>query len=127
MDIVRHNLFLRCLWGFLALWIFNCSIDVPDYFCDEIPEDLSFNDIESVYEFFLEVVFEIDNAVPEHDEDDSEDGSNVSKKFDASTFKKIVIEDEAFIFIVNTEHSFSPFQSYFENPYLTGKKKPPQA
>jgi hypothetical protein len=107
--------------------MFNYSIDAPDLYGDDISEDLSYNDIESITELVLEVFIGIENAVPEHDEDDSEDGSNFSKKFNALNFNKIVIEDEAFIFAVNTEHTFSPFQSYFENPYLTGKKKPPQA
>lgn len=127
MGTIRNSIFLKFSWIFLALLMFNNSIDAPDFYGDEIAEDLSYNDIESITELVLEVFIGIENAVPEHDEDDSEDGSNFSKKFNASTFNKIMIEDETFIFVVNTEHTFSPFQSCFENPYLTGKKKPPQA
>lgn len=60
----------------LALHFLNCSIDSRDPNPDAIPEDLAFNDIESVTEFFAEVVFGWNNAFEEHDERDAEDGSS---------------------------------------------------
>ena len=60
----------------LALHFLNVSIDSPDRNPDTVPEDLSFNDIESVTELFAELVFGFTNAFEEHDEDDAEDGSS---------------------------------------------------
>jgi hypothetical protein len=58
----------------LALHIFNFSIDPRDPHPDNIPEDLSFNDIESITEFLTEVVFGWANVFEEHDEHDSNEG-----------------------------------------------------
>jgi hypothetical protein len=55
-----------------ALHFLNLSIDSKDRHPDFIPEDLSFNDIESVTEFIAEVVFGWHDAFQEHDEDDTE-------------------------------------------------------
>lgn len=69
------SLILRKFFSLLlALYILNFSIDSPDSAPDHIAEDLSLNDIESFYEFFLEDIIGIENAVEEHDERDHEDG-----------------------------------------------------
>ena len=64
----------------LAFHIFNCSVDTPDAKPDYIPEDLSYNDIESVAELILEKVLNIENAIAEHDENDTEDGNSFDLK-----------------------------------------------
>jgi hypothetical protein len=64
----------RILYFSLALHFFNLSIDSKDKHHESIPEDLSFNDIESLAEFFAEVIFHQHNAFEEHDERDHEIG-----------------------------------------------------
>jgi hypothetical protein len=59
----------------MALHIFNCSIDVRDAKPDYIAEDLSYNEIESIVELVLENVLGLENAVAEHEEHDTDDGS----------------------------------------------------
>lgn len=127
METIRQSRILNLVWLSFSLLIFNYSVDVPDQYTDYVAEDLSYNDIESISEFFLEVVLGIDNAVPEHDEDDSDDQSGFSKKIDIPIFQKILIEEKAFVCAVQTEHNFSHFQFFIENPYLSGQRKPPQA
>jgi hypothetical protein len=74
---------VRCFWFVLALHILNISIDTPDAGPDSVPEDLSFNDIESFAELVLENWLGIKDALPEHDESDPEEGySQVLKKID---------------------------------------------
>lgn len=58
----------------MALYIFNFSVDSRDAEPDSVQEDLTFNDIESFYEFLLEGALGIENAVAEHDEHDQDDG-----------------------------------------------------
>ena len=58
-------------WG---LHILNFSIDPPDILSDSVPEDLSYNEIESVVELVLEEGLGIENAIPESDEVDNPDG-----------------------------------------------------
>jgi len=72
----------RFLSLLLAIHILNFSIDSQDAAPDHIAEDLSLNDIESFYEFFLEDIVGIQNAVEERDERDQDDGGSFeSKKF----------------------------------------------
>jgi hypothetical protein len=64
----------------MAVHIFDCSVDTPDAKPDYIPEDLSYNDMESVAEIVLEKVLNIENAIAEHDENDTEAGNNFELK-----------------------------------------------
>jgi hypothetical protein len=64
----------------MAIHIFNLSVDTRDARPDYVPEDLSFNDLESVAEILLEDVLKINNAFAEHDESDSEDGGSLDIK-----------------------------------------------
>lgn len=65
----------RMLIALLALLILNTSIDTPDpadtfrWDGEDYVEDLSYNDIESFYELVTEEMLDMDNQVPEHDED----------------------------------------------------------
>lgn len=59
----------------LALHVLNFSIDSQDAHPDFVPEDLHYNDIESIAEFVVEVVLGIDNAIFEYDEADDEQSS----------------------------------------------------
>ncbi|MFD1140252.1 hypothetical protein ACFQ4C_04000 [Larkinella insperata] len=73
-----YGSFLRRLVCLLmSLHVLNLSIDTPDQYGSTFQrlhrvEDLSINDIESYTEFFLEVCFGIDDAIPEHDEPDDD-------------------------------------------------------
>jgi hypothetical protein len=60
----------------MALYLFNFSIDTRDAHPDHIAEDLSLNDIESIFEFSLECIIGIHNAVAEHDERDQDHGGS---------------------------------------------------
>jgi hypothetical protein len=66
--------FSRPLCLLLALYTLNFCVDTPDALPDRVAEDLSFNDIESFYEFVLEGVAGMDNAVQEHEERDDDTG-----------------------------------------------------
>jgi hypothetical protein len=73
----KYGRFYRILSLLLALHFLNLSIDSRDPNPDAIPEDLSFNDIESITEFITEVVFGWHNAFEEHDERDSDEGGSL--------------------------------------------------
>jgi hypothetical protein len=61
----------------MALHLLNLSIDSRDPDPDNFPENLSFNDIESIAEFVTEIVFGWHDAFEEHDETDSEEGGSL--------------------------------------------------
>jgi hypothetical protein len=82
MVSISQIKWLKGLWLFFAFLIFNYSIDAPDPLGDSFKEDLSVNDIESITELILEQVFDLDNIVLEHDEDDPDEKSAFAKKID---------------------------------------------
>lgn len=80
MKFLREHIALQILWFAMALLIFNCSVDTADPQPENIPEDLSYNDMESVVEILLEKVLDIDNAIAEKDDADTDDGGTFSIK-----------------------------------------------
>lgn len=74
MQRLRQNIIFRLFWLLMAVHIFNCSVDTPDAKPDYVPEDLTYNDMESVAELVLEKVLNFENAIAEHDENDADDG-----------------------------------------------------
>lgn len=61
----------------MALYLLNISVDPADPNPDHIPEDLSFNDQESIVELVVEKVLGFEDAIKEYDDHDTE---NHSKK-----------------------------------------------
>lgn len=49
---------------------------MPDAAPDDVPEDLTVNDIETVVELVLEQGLDIENAIAEHDESDDTNSQN---------------------------------------------------
>jgi hypothetical protein len=84
MFSIRNCSAWRFLWFVMAVHIFNCSVDNPDQFPNSVPEDLSFNEMESVLEIILEQLCGIEDAISEYDENDAEEKSTTD------SFKKLV-------------------------------------
>lgn len=57
----------------MGLYLLNISVDTADLNPENIPEDLSFNDQESIVEIVVEQVLGYENAIKEYDDHDSED------------------------------------------------------
>jgi hypothetical protein len=83
----------------MALYLFNFSIDTRDAHPDHIAEDLNHNDIESVFEFSMECLLGIHNAVAEHDERDQDHAGSFdfSKIFYKCTVTKVQATPARFI------------------------------
>jgi hypothetical protein len=82
----------------MAVHIFNCSVDTSDAQPESIPEDLSYNDMESVAELVLEKVLDIENAIAEHDENDSEDGNSFDLKKEIVYYPQTKVKSNIFIY-----------------------------
>lgn len=80
MKLIRENRLLKYFWFIMACIILNSSIDVPDIYEQFVPEDLTYNDIETIVELVLEDVLGIENAICEQDDVDADDGYNFSTK-----------------------------------------------
>lgn len=114
LSLNRHNPFTRLLCLLLALHFLNLSIDPRDPNPDSVPEDLSLNDIESVTEFFAEVVLNRVDAFQEHDERDNDDGGSLDICKYYCPNNSLIINTSSFIFskqkfqIRNSEFVESP-------------------
>jgi len=70
----------------MAFHLFNCTIDAPDLTPPGLPEDLSYNEMETVTEFIAEIIFGLDDFFPENDEDDSGDKTILKVKTPLDSF-----------------------------------------
>ena len=57
----------------MGIFLLNISVDTADPNPEYIPEDLSFNDQESIVEIIVEQVLGYENAIKEYDDHDTED------------------------------------------------------
>lgn len=71
--------FHRFLCLFMALQLLNCSVDAPDVTNIWTPEDLGYNEQESVVEILLEQVADLGDVIAEYDDDDSSDETSGKK------------------------------------------------
>lgn len=123
VQFFRNHIVARALALFMAAYILNFSVDSPDAQPDHMAEDLSINDLESIAEIVLEEWMEIDDAIPEHDESDTNDGTMVFKKsidFFCMEFKKdCAYASEFFLknrFLNYTENFHKQFYPEFTPP-----------
>jgi hypothetical protein len=126
MKALREHLLVKYLWLGMALHIFNFSIDTPDNFSDQVPEDLSINDIESISELVLEKFLGIYNACPEHDEQDPEDGG-FAKRIELKCEQFIHFEQKGIFEFTFKRNFVVEIKSNPQPPFLKGLIKPPQA
>lgn len=82
MKIIRQHFLTRFLCGLVAAIVLNLSVDAPDLHDNSVPEDLTYNDIESVIEWVVEDVCHIENAFPEHEDDDQNSPFKLDKKIE---------------------------------------------
>jgi hypothetical protein len=129
MQKIRGNKILNFFAIILAVLIFNMSIDPPDVLANldadvELEEDLSVNEMESITEVLLEKAFDIENAVPENDDPDSD---NFVKKVEVfQTVPKVNIFDRKFTEIkTGSRHSYTNL--IFSNISIECFSPPPEA
>lgn len=70
---IRNSIFTKILWGLIGLYLLNISVDAEDLNPEHIPENLSFNDQESIVEIIVEKVLGFEDAIREYDDHDTED------------------------------------------------------
>jgi hypothetical protein len=122
MKFFQEHIIFRFLWVVLALHILNFSVDTPDLQIDHVSEDLSYNDMESVIEIFLEQVLDIDNAIAEHDEQDNDDGKinlNTGIDFFIQNFAMTLADINCYLLNNHsqyTENFYQQFASELNSP-----------
>lgn len=125
MKFIREHIIFRCLWFVLALHIFNCSADTRDPQPYNVPEDLTYNDMESVVEIVLEQVLDINNAIPETDDTDTDgdNGLNLKKGLDFSYHQSVLKILFCNISVTVCKHAF--FKEKYSEQFHPGLISPP--
>ena len=127
MKFFRKNKAIKIVWLLLAVHILNCSIDPPDVLPESTPEDLTINEIESVAELVAEDILDIENAVPEEDEHDSEDGTSLDTKKVCSFCDKKTFSRCAISYLVDVSSVDITVPNFYSFQYSEVLNPPPEA
>ncbi len=110
----------------MAFHIFNISVDTPDADPGSVPEDLSYNDMESVVEIVLEKMLGYDNAIVERDEPGDENDHSqtfeIQKEFTYCNFHTFSF---SFRIPVNVVKINTPYNQQFICSYSSEITPPP--
>lgn len=124
MFFCRNHIVVRVFCWFTALYILNFSVDAPDSQPDFKKEDLSINDMESITEIILEEWMEIEDAIPEHDESDSNDKTPALKKSFDSYYLDLT-NRQAYIPNFLLKRKFSDYYKNFQQQFSPELTSPP--
>lgn len=126
MKKFRNSTFCKIIWGFLALQLLNISIDSPDPHPNYIPEDLTFNDQESIVEFVAETLLGYEDFIEEYDDNDLNEETNkktYNLNWIATCFKASTNLNRYFLYKVKLA---IPYEKNFSQPYLKIVSPPPE-
>src|SRR5690606_22918466 len=116
---LRHSIFIKYFWGFMALYLLNCSVDSPDGHPNYVVPDASFNDQESIIEVVVEQLLGYEDAIPENEDTDSEQHSNLkkSKYIDLYIFNALNSHTTNVSVEIKKAHLFQNHKAFL-NPFL---------
>jgi hypothetical protein len=128
MKFIREHIGFKLLWLVMALHILNCSVDTPDPQPENIPEDLSYNDMESIVEIVLEEGLNIKDAIPEADDNDDAGTSDFTLKVNIDWFMPHqTFTISYFTPVLQVEHNFEYHEQYTEQFHPEITPPPPKA
>lgn len=111
LSKIRNSVITKALWGLMGLYLLNISVDTADPNPEYIPEDLSFNDQESIIEIIIEKVLGYENAIAEYDDHDTEDhNKKTNLKLDLTTHS-IADKNLNQLFIETTKPKFLDYKT----------------
>ena len=127
MDRVRNTFFIRFLWGIMGLYLLNISIDTIDPQPENIPEDLNFNDQESIVELIVEKVMGFEDAIEEYDDADTEnEGKKNNVKIDIITLFE-GNKGNVNTICATSNHKFPAGHHHLSNGFYRLSTPPPKA
>jgi len=73
ISLIRNSWLSKGLWSLMSIYLLNISVDAVDPEANYIPEDLSYNEQESIAEIIVEKFLGYENAFKEFDDNDSDE------------------------------------------------------
>lgn len=122
---IRNHILTKLLWAFMGLYLLNISIDNPDAHSNEISENLSINDQESIIELVLEKVLGFEDAIQEHDDPDS-DEPNQKNTIKVDFIVPLIKDKNNHVFLLNLKANFPEYLAFLPSGYFGQVKPPPK-
>lgn len=127
LSDLRAHFITRLFCFIFGLYLLNIGVDAPDLYEESVPEDLSFNDQESLVEIFIEKILGFEDAIKEYDDNDTKNSKNPNKRvnIDQFIFPALTIN-----FHNQNVGANEPFKSFLaqkiKNIYLDTFSPPPE-
>lgn len=129
MKKLRQHKICKIVWIVIALHILNFSFDAPDAQNNSVSENLSYNEIESITEWFAEDVLQIKDAFSETDEQGDEESGFIKKIVDLK-FYQVNFEDTEktllLSYIKNNNTNIHYFEPFCVTNYISIFSPPPE-
>jgi hypothetical protein len=86
LNVLRHSKIATFVWGFMAFYLLNISVDVTSLFDEKEQKNKNYNEQESIIELVFEKVLGFEEAIPENNANDSEHNPTMKKGFSMDKF-----------------------------------------
>lgn len=123
---LRNSNIKSLFYGFMALYMLNISVDSPDKYPNYVPEDLSFNDQESIFEIIIEGVLGCEDAIPEYDDNDLNENNTTKNNITIDNFVLPYLNQDLTAILLKKKNKTIYF-SYVPLHYLEIHLPPPEA
>jgi hypothetical protein len=110
----------------MGLYLLNISVDTADPNPDYIPEDLSFNDQESIIEIVVEKVLGYEDAFKEYDDNDSEDHNRKTNLKIELIVQDIVDSSIKQLLIETSKKTFTDYNTFLTKGFQKLDIPPPK-
>lgn len=111
----------------MSLYLLNISVDTADPNPEYIPEDLSFNDQESIVEIIVEKILGFEDAIKEYDDHDTED---YNKKKNVTIDLLVYFHktnNDAYDHLATNKKRFPNYDARLANGFIEIDSPPPKA
>lgn len=127
LNAIRHSKITSFVWGFMAFYLLNISVDVTSLFDEKEEKYKNYNEQESIVELVFEKVLGFEEAIPENNSNDSEQNSTLKKGFAIDKFVLPFLEINTKIIVFNPIKKCFPYpKDNFLKPSLEIHSPPPE-
>lgn len=127
LQSFRNTVFIRSFWGFMCLFLFNCSVDIPDKRLNQFAVDLTINDQESIVEIIIEKVLGYGDVFLEFQEGDSNEHSKGKKNISLDSYVlPILSNDDQSIEVISKRELIYFKQQNLISAYFEIHSPPPE-
>jgi hypothetical protein len=127
LNAIRHSKITVFVWGFMACYLLNISVDVTSLFAENEKKHIYYNEQESIIELVFEKVLGFEDAIPENNTNDNEKNQTMKKGFATDKFVLPFFEIKTKLILFNSVKK----NLYYSNnlllkPFLEIHSPPPE-